>query len=81
MLLLVAVWPRLRTVVVNPPPPQPVPVAQALMPAANAAGGADPLVRAQRWNEKTGLLGRHAVSCQQGTRTPRKGVPRKETSL
>jgi anti-sigma factor RsiW len=48
MLLLVAVWPRLRTVVVNPPPPQPVPVAQALMPAANAAGGADPQVPAQR---------------------------------
>lgn len=39
MLLLVAVWPRARKVVVRPRP-QPVPVAQALMPAVGGAQGA-----------------------------------------
>jgi len=42
MLLLVAVWPKARRVVVTPRP-QPVPVAQALMPPVSAFSGADPL--------------------------------------
>jgi len=48
MLLLVAVWPRARRVVVSPRP-QPVPVAQALMPPVSVFGGAAPLVRGTPW--------------------------------
>ena len=46
ILLLVAVWPKARRVV--RPRPQPVPVAQALIPAASSFGGADPLGGALR---------------------------------